>query len=46
MKEQAGLGGKRVEGANVWKGDVMLDEEGARRWLEICEAEFRVAESE
>ena len=31
---------------DVWKGDVTLNEEGARRWLEICGGEFHVVEGE
>jgi HNH endonuclease len=31
---------------NVWSGNVTLDEEAARRWLEICGCEFPVMEGE
>ncbi|KAF2728377.1 hypothetical protein EJ04DRAFT_591703 [Polyplosphaeria fusca] len=38
-------GEKKAWAKRVWKGNVMLDEEKARKWLEICGVEFEDDES-
>ncbi|KAK0840147.1 hypothetical protein LTS02_017273 [Friedmanniomyces endolithicus] len=37
---------KQAWAEDVWKGDVTLNEEGARKWFEMCEGEFQVVEGE